>query len=87
MKNADIAIALNRTERSVAQRYLKLVPTASPSKGSNSDPPMSEEKKVKLLGAVARRKPVFWKEIAKEVGDVTAAQCEAEWSQVIRTRP
>ena len=87
---AEIAEALGRTERSVSQKYLKLVPaTASPTKRKSaySDIPMSEDMKVKLLGAVAKHKTAFWQAIARDVGrGVTGPQCESEWAEVIRNR-
>jgi len=85
----DIALALNRTKRSVEQMHLKLVPvnpSPSRSKAAAAGGPMSEEKKIKLLAVVAKRKPLFWKEVANEVGGVSGAQCEAEWAEVIRRR-
>ena len=83
-----VAKALGKTERAVSQRYLKLVPTNNPRKKSKADYiEMSEEMKIKLLAAVARRKNSFWQDVAKEVGGgVTGPQCEVEWTDVIRSR-
>lgn len=83
-----VAKALGKTERAVSQRYLKLIPTNNPRKRSKIDYiEMSEEMKIKLLAAVARRKNTFWQDVAKEVGGgVTGSQCEMEWTEVVRSR-
>jgi hypothetical protein len=78
---------LNKTERAVNQRFLKLVPAnGTTTKKKSTFVEMSEEMKVKLLGAVARRKRTFWNAVAQEVGDITGAQCEAEWTEAIAKR-
>ena len=84
----EIAIALDKSERAVSQKYLKLVPIAgSPARKKASDVEMTEGMKVRLLSAVARKKPVFWAQVAKEVGEgATGTQCESEWNEVIRKR-
>jgi hypothetical protein len=83
----DIATMLNKTQRSVNQRFLKLVPAnRTLTKKKHSFVDMSEEMKVKMLAAVARRKTKFWNEVAQEVGGVTGAQCEAEWTQTVAKR-
>ena len=84
----EIAVALDKSERAVQQKYLKLVPAAtSPGKKKASDVDMTEEMKVRLLSAVARKKTAFWADVAREVGGgVTGAQCESQWNEVIRER-
>jgi hypothetical protein len=84
----EIAVALDKSERAVQQKYLKLVPPApSPGKKKASDVEMTEEMKVRLLSAVARKKTTFWVDVAREVGGgATGAQCESQWNQVIRER-
>jgi hypothetical protein len=78
---------LNKTERAVAQRFLKLVPTnGNLTKKKNTFVEVSEEMKVKLLAAVSKRKRTFWNEVAKEVGGITGEQCEAEWTEAIAKR-
>jgi hypothetical protein len=90
MKSDDIATVMNKTERAVAQRYLKLVPTsANHRKGRKNELylPLSERQTVQLLAVVARKKAAFWNDIAKEVGpEVTGGQCEAAWTQAIADR-
>jgi len=87
MRFTEIATALSKTLRAVQQRHLKLVPTNAPRKKKADHIELSEHMKIKLLAAVARRKPAFWAEVAKEVGNgCTAAQCEAEWADVVRQR-
>lgn len=90
MKSDDIATVMNKTERAVAQRYLKLLPTgANHRTGKKSEPylPLSERQIVQLLAVVARKKAAFWNDIAKEVGpEVTGGQCEAAWTQAIADR-
>ncbi len=88
MSFPEIAMALDKTERAVSQKYLKLVPVAgSPGRKKTSDVEMTEGMKVRLLSAVARKKTTFWMDVAKEVGEgATGAQCESEWNQVIRRR-
>jgi hypothetical protein len=78
---------LNKSERSVNQHFLKLVPAnRTPTRKKHSFVEMSEEMKVKLLAAVARRKSRFWNEVAQEVGGITGAQCEAEWTETVAKR-
>lgn len=85
---SEIAVALEKSERSVQQKYLKLVPlAASPGKKKASDMEMTEEMKVRLLSAVARKKTAFWVDVAREVGGgATGTQCESQWNEVIRER-
>jgi hypothetical protein len=78
---------LNKTQRSVNQHFLKLVPAnGNLTRKKTSFVDMSEEMKVKLLAAVARRKSKFWNEVAQEVGGITGAQCEAEWTETVAKR-
>jgi hypothetical protein len=84
----DIALAMNKTERAVSQRYLKLVPTNSPKKNKiGLGGRLSEQERVALLVVVARTKRPYWSNVAKEIGgNVSGEQCELEWNEVIRTR-
>lgn len=88
MTFSEIAVALDKSERGVQQKYLKLVPIAgSPGKKKASDVEMTEEMKVRLLSAVARKKTAFWSDVAREVGGgATGVQCESQWNEVIRER-
>lgn len=85
---SEIAVALDKSERSVQQKYLKLVPlAASTGKKKTSEMEMTEEMKVRLLSAVARKKTAFWVDVAREVGGgATGTQCESQWNEVIRER-
>jgi len=79
----NIAIAMRKTQRAVEQKYRKVVPTNAPKK-KIADVEMTEEMKIKLLSAVARRKPTFWAEVAREVGDgVMPGQCEEIYTKEI----
>lgn len=81
----DIAKALDKTERAVSQKYLKLVPATNSTKRKNADVEMTEEQKVKLLAAVSRRKTAWWNEVATEFGgSFTGAQCEVMWNRITR---
>ena len=84
----EIAEVLDKTERAVAQKYVKLVPPAnSHNKKKVGQIVVTEEVKVKLLSAVARGKTPFWNTVAKEVGSgISGAQCEEEYNEVIRKR-
>jgi hypothetical protein len=84
----DIATALNRTVRSVAQKYDKLMPSGSPSKAKKSSTiEFTEEMKISTLRSVASAKTEFWAGIAKSVGQgATGAQCEQAWNEEVRNR-
>jgi len=84
----DIATALNRTVRGVAQKYDKLMPSGSPSKAKKSSTTeFTEEMKISTLSAVASAKTDFWAGIAKRVGHgATGAQCEQAWNEEVRNR-
>jgi hypothetical protein len=85
----DIAIALNKTVRGVAQKYIKLMPPSnSPSKAKKSSTvEFTEEMKISTLSAVASAKTEFWAGIAKRVGHgATGAQCEQVWNDEVRNR-
>jgi len=76
-----------KTERAVAQKYLKLVPANAPRRKAATEPDMSEEMKIKLLSTVARKKPAFWSDIARAVGEgATSAQCEEVYTNEIKKR-
>lgn len=86
MKWDDIAHRLNKTNRSVMQKFLKLVPSTSP-KRKKPEVEMTEGMKIKLLSSVARRKHAFWVMVAGDVGEgATAAQCEEIYNSEISRR-
>jgi Ribonuclease G/E len=81
----DIAKALDKTERAVSQKYLKLCPLTNSTKKKNADVQMTELQKVRLLAVVSRRKGGWWNEVATEIeGGFTGAQCEVMWNQITR---
>ena len=83
----EIATALGKTERGVSQKYLKLVPANGPRRKKGDEPEMTEDMKIKLLSAVARKKFAFWNAIAKETGEgATALQCEQVYTNEITKR-
>jgi hypothetical protein len=88
MSFTDIATVLNKTERAVSQKYLKLIPTTnSPKKRKLEEMEMSEEVEIRILSAVAKTKDAFWACVAKEVGKgLTGPQCEAVWNMTINGR-
>lgn len=86
MKWDAIAQALNKTIRSVEQKYLKLVPSNSP-KRKKPEVEMTEEMRIRLLSSVARRKHGFWVMVAGDVGEgASAAQCEEIYNGEVSRR-
>jgi len=78
---------MNKTERAVEQKYLKLIPANAPRRKAATEPEMSEEMKIRLLSAVAKKKTAFWNDIARAVGEgTTAGQCEGAYTNEIRKR-
>jgi hypothetical protein len=89
MSNAEVAKELKKSERAVSQKYLKLVPSSSPRKLGGKkglSVVMTEDVKVNILSAVARKKNKFWAEVAAEVGGITGPQCEQLWNDEVRNR-
>jgi len=75
----EIAKAMDKTERAVAQKYVKLIPTNTSKRKNEVE--MTEEQKIKLLTIVSRKKTGWWNEVAVELGpEFTGAQCEAMWN-------
>jgi len=84
---SEIALAMNKTERAVSQKYLKLFPPTNSTRRKVAEKQMSEEMKIKLLSLVAKHKSGFWNTIARDIGDgFTAVECETEYNAVIRNR-
>jgi hypothetical protein len=88
LQSKQVAVALGKTERAVAQKYLKLVPLNGPRrKAAAMEPQMTEQMKIKLLSEVARKKSAFWSGIARAVGEgATPAQCEEVYTNEIKRR-
>jgi len=76
-----------KTDRAVSQKFLKLVPSNGPRRKAAVEPEMSEQMKIKLLSAVAKKKAAFWMDIARGVGEgATPAQCEEVYTNEIKKR-
>jgi hypothetical protein len=76
----EIAKAMDKTERAVSQKYVKLIPPKTSTRRKN-EVEMTEEQKIKLLTIVSRKKTGWWNEVAVELGpEFTGAQCEAMWN-------